>query len=196
MEIDTENSNYWENRYKNGGNSGAGSRGLLRLWKWKQINRYIDIKDSYVIDIGCGDLAFWKHHGCRDYIGMDLSQTRIDENRQMYPKLDFVAWNAAIPYKFKPAETVLCLDMLFHVMDDADYVRILHNLATYSKDYIFIYTWEHSPGQLTDTYQKYREFEDYLYVFSGAGFKLLEKRIPSKMIDKLGAMWIFKKIEK
>ena len=47
---------YWENRYKNNGNSGAGSYGRLAEFKADVINNFIaENKITSVIEFGCGD---------------------------------------------------------------------------------------------------------------------------------------------
>jgi len=69
--------NYWDNWYTRGGNSGEGSRGYYRIWKWHCIKKYVDIRNCSVIDVGCGDLDFWKEWDCKHYIGIDVSPTRI-----------------------------------------------------------------------------------------------------------------------
>jgi len=75
-------SNYWENRYKQNGNSGAGSYGILATFKSTVINNFIkehDIKS--IIDYGVGDgnqlkLFDFKHI---QYTGLDVSKTIIDK---------------------------------------------------------------------------------------------------------------------
>lgn len=86
--------------------------------------------------------------------------------------------------------------MLFHIMDDTDYKKILDNLVKYSNKYIFVYTWHKNPfGSKTDDgeYQKYRNFDEYITGIQEKGFILIERRITPKFINPFGAMWVFKK---
>ena len=47
---------YWENRYKNKGNSGSGSRNKLQEFKSSIINEFIKTNNiQTVIEFGCGD---------------------------------------------------------------------------------------------------------------------------------------------
>ena len=49
-------SKYWEDRYKNGGNSGAGSYNTLAKFKASVINHFIENnKIQSLIDYGVGD---------------------------------------------------------------------------------------------------------------------------------------------
>ena len=72
---------YWEQRYSKGDTSGPGSIGKAREWKWSIIDEEIPLIDS-VIDLGCGNLAFWEGR-CppKDYVGIDISPTIIRKNR-------------------------------------------------------------------------------------------------------------------
>ena len=71
----TENEHeYWEARYLNNGTSGPGSRDFNKEKKWDIIKQRIpNIQD--VIDVGCGDLAFWEGVECKKYVGIDISET-------------------------------------------------------------------------------------------------------------------------
>lgn len=188
--------NYWDNWYTRGGNSGEGSRGYYRIWKWHCIKKYVDIHNCSVIDVGCGDLDFWKERDCKHYIGIDVSPTKIKINQKKKPTWNFICSDASEYHTLPPADVVFCHDMLFHIMDDGTYNGILNNLTRYSDKFIFIYTWLVNPLEpRTDDsrYQKYRDFNLYIPIFETAGFELV-KMIPSpKIIDKYGAMWIFKR---
>ena len=47
---------YWENRYKNGGNSGAGSYNNLAAFKAKVINNFVTEKNiNTVLELGSGE---------------------------------------------------------------------------------------------------------------------------------------------
>lgn len=190
---------FWENRYKNGGNSGKGSRGLLRLWKWHQIKKFIKLNETDVIDVGCGDMAFWKGKTCKLYNGIDISKFRIEKNRELRPGFIFHVLDASVISKqLIPADAVFCLDMLFHIMDDSSYKKILHNLTLYSKKYIFIYTWRKAPSKatkFTNSYQKYRNFDSYIPIIENQGFKLIAQRKPPSFIDNMGTLWVFRKVE-
>jgi hypothetical protein len=190
------NQNYWEERYKKGGNSGKGSRNFVRIWKWFNINKHVKISDSDVIDVGCGDLAFWKGRSCKKYIGIDISPTIVQLNAVQRPNWNFICGDASQYHKINPAEVVFCNDILFHIINDETYKKILENLTIYSKKYIFIYTWLKNPFlPKTDDgwYQKYRDFDSYGYIFNQAKFELTQKIKNFQVIDPYGAMWIFKK---
>lgn len=196
---------YWDNRYKSGGNSGAGSRGLLRLWKWYEIAKYIPIKpakckgelQSSIIDVGCGDLSFWQGLTCPGYVGIDYSETQCKKNAENRPTWNFICSGAEVPQQLWRAKAVFCFDMLFHVVNETTYLMVLKNLTNYSSEYIFIYTWFKNPigfpQENADTYQKFRDFTEYQFMFERKGFELIGFHKCPDFIDKYGAMWVFRK---
>lgn len=154
---------YWEQRYSKGDTSGPGSIGRAREWKWSIIDREIPLIDS-VIDLGCGNLAFWEgRRPPKNYVGIDKSPTVIRKNRLRWPQVKFKVGDVAVrdpDIAEKSYELGLCLDVLFHIMSDEDYLSTLHNLSSYTEKYIVISTWSSNPiktGGVTDgTYQYYR----------------------------------------
>ena len=86
-----------------------------------------------MVDVGCGDLSFWVERDCEDYVGIDISSTVIEKNREERPKWQFMYANAKDRVEGLRKETVLCMDLLFHVMDEDSFIKILDNLCHYSK---------------------------------------------------------------
>jgi len=214
---------YWEGNYKKGGTSGPGSIGQVRRWKWESIGKYAgQITD--VIDVGCGDLSFWEGKTPPSrYIGIDISQTIIDRNRNRWPNSTFICSSADRTLKLEQARTVFCLDVLFHIMDDEIYKSILVNLTLYSSEWIFAYTWRKNPftspifrtrvalssllhrklglalenigDQSSDgLYQKYRKFEDYFPLLLENGFEI-KARETSGRLDDLGLLYVFRHVK-
>jgi hypothetical protein len=210
---------YWETRYKLGGTSGPGSIGKLQKWKWSVIEKYVQEIVS-VIDVGCGDLSFWKGRPIPlSYYGIDISKTIVERNSETYgPR--FICSSADKYVALPKAELVLCLDVLFHIIDEDAFVGILQNLTRYSSSWIFVYTWAQNPfeslkmrlklsamsvskGRLLDAlkrigdkssdglYEKYRDFRRYFSLFEEAGFSLRCQANDS--LDKIGTMYIFQK---
>ncbi len=178
---------YWERRYRKGKDSGEGSGGETRAWKWNLILSVIP-ELNCVVDVGCGDLRFWEGMECDSYVGLDISPTIIMKNRQARPEWGFICGNAAIRYPLR-GDIVFCMDMLFHIMDDKDFNKILVNLMNYSKKWLIIYTWDNNPLNSKDD-GKYQAFRNIpLELFND--FDLIRhEMIP---FDQYGAIYIFKK---
>ena len=80
-----ESKNYWENRYKKGGNSGAGSYSKLAEFKAEIINDFVH-KNSVdlVVEWGSGDgnqLSLAKY---KKYLGFDVSATAVNLCREKF----------------------------------------------------------------------------------------------------------------
>lgn len=135
---------YWDERYANDGTSGEGSIGGNRDWKWSVVERFVPFYTS-VLDVGCGDLSFWEGRECEDYTGIDISKTIIENNIKRRPKWKFICINSEKRINGLKKEVVLCLDVLFHIMDSKIFIKTLYNICYYSKNYIFIHTWKNNP---------------------------------------------------
>lgn len=130
---------YWENRYAEGGNSGYGSYGeqLDKKLKWLS---GLDIKS--ISEIGCGDFNFGSKlleiYPEATYFGTDISQTIVDRNSRLFPKSIFKMADQEIP----PADLVMCIDVLFHVLDEDELEKILSTLDKKFTKYLAITAYE------------------------------------------------------
>jgi hypothetical protein len=188
---------YWETRYKNGGNSGKGSRGLIRLWKWLTIWKYVGVPRTSLLDVGCGDLAFWTGLKMPDgYLGVDISETQTAKNMCSRPRNKFVTSDARYFVSSKLYSVVFCFDVLFHIRDEKSYQMILETLAASSAEWIFIYTWWRNPfpGKEDDgQYQRYRDFTGYFDLMKKQKFNLVG--FHKNRFDPVGAMYVFRREE-
>ncbi|GAH58278.1 unnamed protein product, partial [marine sediment metagenome] len=196
---------FWERRYLKGGTSGLGSVGKTRAWKWSVIDEFIPKIDD-VVDVGCGDLSFWGNKTCKQYIGIDISKTVVEDNRLKRPKWTFIHSNAGKYLQDVNGRVVLCLDLLFHIMKEENFVKILNNLCRYSEKWIFVHTWSSNPfmqkgsphytgkHKVTDSrFQYFRPLRSWLSIFKKYGFKLVatRRRESKDRCTKLGEMFIF-----
>lgn len=194
------NKKYWESRYSSGGESGLGSVDENRHWKWSVIEKYLNSYNE-IIDVGCGDITFWKGRNCDNYTGLDISSDIIKKNQIQRPEWDFLVSSAEKRLDIK-ADVVFCLDILFHIMDNQIYKETIVNLCNYSKKWIFIFTWEKNPfedkryrakaewnitknpfkaikryftpSNTDHHYQYYRDFIDYMPIFAKHDFELVK----------------------
>jgi len=135
--------NYWEERYQEGGPSNTGQVVESYRWMWSVIKKY-DPHPEDIIDVGCGDLTFWKGRDCLNYLGIDISPTILKKNWKERPNWKFNCQDAATPIS-SSAKTVLCFNVLFHIVDDEDYLRIIENLTKATEKLLFIFTWTRDP---------------------------------------------------
>lgn len=184
--------NYWEERYKTKGKSGRGSIGYYKNTKWKFIEQYSGHQD--VIDLGCGDLSFWDGKECRNYIGIDISPIIIKQNEQKRPKWRFICQPIEHLTNIS-ANDVFCLDVLFHILDEAAYWRIIDNIASACSERIFISTWTKNPlgkEEIDNLYQIYRSFLPAMQRLEELGFSVVD----SMALDEYNEIFCFEKIKR
>ena len=107
-----EDNDYWETRYRKGGTSGTGSLSDLKKWKWNLIDSFFEEIDD-VVDVGCGDLAFWHGKDCKKYVGIDISPHIIELNKKRRPHWQFIASGAQIYHPQVKGNVVFCFDILW-----------------------------------------------------------------------------------
>jgi len=157
---------YWENRYIDRGHtSGAGSYGNILEQKIKVIDNFIKDKESIksILDVGCGDLNtafnFLPLFPKAKYVGIDIAERWIKfikENKQKDSPLNFKCITDSI--FDMPSDLVLCLDVLFHVMDDKDYDNMLKSLKRSWKRWLVISTYNKN-NSIRSNYIKVRGFK-------------------------------------
>jgi hypothetical protein len=185
---------YWEKRYREGGKSGEGSVGRARDWKWSVIQKHVPIVED-VVDIGCGDVSFWEGRTCERYIGVDISAHIVRKNAEKRPGWAFVAWPAEKRLPLR-GRVVLCMDVLFHILDDSTATRIMENLCEYSSEWVVVHAWWRNPlgGKASDgVYQAFRPLDKSL--FSRRGFECVEEAPAPEEVNPYGAIYIFRKKE-
>jgi len=207
----------WNEHYEKGGKSGEPEDyKISRPWKKDIISHYYDLKTESIIDIGCGDLQFWDNELPPHYTGVDISPVIIQKNKVVHPEATFLVSNAASALDIS-ADTVVCFDMLWHILDDNEYIKILTNMKKYSKKYIIIYTWNRNifgedlyhriltafinfrqgkglSFKIIDgdgSYQKYRDFMKIAVPIFAPEFKLLHRHTNAHWT--FGTMYIFKR---
>jgi hypothetical protein len=201
----TVEKDFWNKKYSEGGISGRGSIGFYRNWKWNHITKTIGTKFSSLIDVGCGDLSFWNHPiGNKilkqknfKYIGIDVSDNIIKRNRKFAPDFGFIVAPAHEEQPGLKASVVFALDLLFHIMNDEEYVMTLENLCNYTNQFLVVYTWNKNPFELqnvvTDGVSQYfRKLGDHSHIFSKNDMESIQGlKVP---YDEYGKLYIFKRL--
>lgn len=209
----------WNKHYENGGKS-AEDNNYLEPTRWKHdiLNRYYTPGKDTIIDVGCGDLQFWNGYLRPEdrYMGIDISQEIINRHRKNHPNQHFITSSSDQGWDIS-ADVVICIDMLYHILDDDVYIKTLQNIKRYAKRNILIFTWHKNPlaefpfwfvamiVQFKKTlrfprdwsftsdgnYQKYRDFLKIAEPILQPEFKLIEQHqwIPGKY----GTMYVFQR---
>lgn len=169
LQADFSTCDHWNERYKNGGNSGNGSYGRLASFKAAIINDFISEKNiKSAIEFGVGDghnLGFYK---IDDFLGLDVSPKVIEICKNRYQN-DGSKQFAVI----KPLDEFSCdrkfdcslsIDVLYHLVEQDVYETHLNNLFASSDKFVIIYAWDtdEEEGMNLSVHVKPRKFTKYI----------------------------------
>ena len=168
---------YWNERYKKGGNSGAGSYNNLAMFKADIINKFIEeCNIQSIIDYGVGDGNQLKLINTENkvYTGIDVSPIVISKCNEIFKGDEtkkFIHVNNI--NSNLQAELVLSCDVIYHLIEDDIYHEYMKNLFSMSKKYVIIYAKNENINHAQHV--KFRKFSTYI-----------DKNLPSwKLIKKI-----------
>lgn len=154
---------YWEERYKSGGNSGAGSYGRLAEYKAEFINDFTEKHNiDSVVEFGCGDgnqLSLFK---CKYYMGYDVSPTIILKCIERFSDDPSKCFMLFENYQNETYDLSLSLDVIFHLVEDVVFEDYMQKLFNSSKKFVIIYS---SNGEIRGdlaAHLKDRRFTDWI----------------------------------
>lgn len=129
---------YWETRYRDGGDSGAGSAGRLLAFKAAFINAFFaDNAIDDVLDLGCGDGRLLSSLRVPRYIGVDVSSTALACCVMRFPQHRFVPYVSLDATA--TADVAISIDVLFHLVEDAEFARYIQTLFAHARRFVLIY---------------------------------------------------------
>ena len=160
-------TDYWEDRYRNDGNSGTGSYGLLAAYKASILNKFVEQNSiNTIIEFGCGDGNQLQQFKFPAYIGLDVSVTAIEKCIALFrddsSKSFFIynhkcfADNSGI---FK-AELALSLDVIYHLLEDEVFESYMHHLFSAAGKFVIIYAWNLEGKK--NLHVRYRKFTSWI----------------------------------
>jgi hypothetical protein len=156
---------YWENRYKNNGNSGLGSYGYESEFKSRYINRFISKNNIKTInDFGCGDSnQISMIDGFETYTGFDVSKTVLT--------LCINKFKGDKRFKFVNdvndmivSDVTFSLDVTYHIVEDVYFDEYMHNLFKLTNKYVLIYSINSDNSDGFAIHLKNRKFIDWVKV--------------------------------
>jgi SAM-dependent methyltransferase len=136
---------YWNKRLS--GNFGLESVGYLGLglafnrWMYRVRKRIFtncakqlgNSSTSSVLDVGSGTgfyIDLWKSMGYTHITGVDISTQAVESLRSKHPGLTFVHGDVSdTSLQLPKARLISCMDVLFHVVDEAGFDRALSKLS-------------------------------------------------------------------
>lgn len=157
---------YWEDRYRSGGNSGAGSYGVLAEFKADFLNSFV-VRESIksVIEFGCGDGAQLALARYPRYIGLDVTKSAVrtcigrysDDLTKSFFLYDPECFSD--PGKVFRADLSLSLDVIYHLIEDAVFDTYMNHLFAASTRFVIVYSSDHDEA-LPNSHVRHRHFSD------------------------------------
>lgn len=161
----TTSSNYWEERYVSGGNSGIGSYGRLAEYKAEIINQFVEENNiSSVIEWGCGDGNQLLLANYPNYLGLDVSKEAVRICSEKF-KNDITKRFHCITEDSTfddEAELALSLDVIYHLIEDNVYDNYMRRLFASSRKYVCIYSCNDEEKLVPAIHVKHRKFTDWI----------------------------------
>jgi hypothetical protein len=154
---------YWEDRYRLGGNSGAGSYNRLARFKSEVLNDFVRRNQIHsVIEFGCGDGAQVELAEYPRYLGVDVSTTAIHMCCQRYrndPSKTFFTIDTL------PSDTVadlaLSLDVIYHLVEDSVFDAYMHQLFEGARHFVAIYS-SNEDNTVPAKHVRHRRFTEWI----------------------------------
>ena len=130
---------YWNSRYERGINSGAGSYGVFVERKLDFIKELEGVKS--ISEYGCGDFNLGKNvmkiFPEATYIGNDVSDVIVKRNTECFPQAKFT-----LDKELPPADLVMCVDVLLHIMKEEDVEDLLNRIEKSWTKYLVISAYD------------------------------------------------------
>jgi hypothetical protein len=142
-----ESEAYWEDRYRNGRNSGCGSYGKFAEFKSSVINEFVKYNNiETVIEFGCGDGSQLALADYKSYVGLDVSKTIVKHCIGKFYQDSSKSFFLYSPGAFRDnhhlflCELGLSLDVIYHLVEDEVFERYMEDLFSCAKRFVIIYS--------------------------------------------------------
>lgn len=156
-------SDYWDRRYRSGGNSGAGSYNRLAAFKAAYLNDFVAMHQiESVIEFGSGDGSQLKLARYPIYTGVDISATAVDICRSAFsgdPSKQFVQSSAFMPGMY--ADLTLSLDVVFHLVEDDVFEAYMKRLFASALRFVIVYS-SNTDGEGPSRHVRHRRFTRWI----------------------------------
>ena len=138
---------YWIERYKSGGNSGAGSYDRLAEFKAEILNDFVSSESvETVIEFGCGDGNQLKIARYPSYVGFDVSPQAVKICGESFAGDATKKFKIVDDYQGEKAQLTLSLDVIYHLVEDEVFENYMGLLFDSSERYVIAYSSDKDEG--------------------------------------------------
>ncbi len=134
-------ADYWEERYKSGGDSGCGSYAMLAEFKAEVLNNFVkEHAIKSVVEFGCGDGNQLRLAEYATYTGYDVSPTVVECCKEMFAADSTKKFYLIEEYRGQNADLAASLDVIYHLVEDSVYETYMTRLFDSAQRYVVIYS--------------------------------------------------------
>ncbi|MBI1266678.1 MAG: hypothetical protein GC193_04505 [Cryomorphaceae bacterium] len=164
---------YWENRYKTGGHSGAGSYNNLALFKAEVLNKFVvDHQIKSVIEFGSGDGNQLKLFQFPLYTGVDVSHAAIEQCKRIFAGDETKRFVQSASFTPTSADMALSLDVIYHLVEDVVFDSYMRQLFESGERFVIVYSSNYEDDGTYASHVRPRKFTEW--VEKNTSFRLLE----------------------
>jgi hypothetical protein len=171
----SSSANYWESRYRRGGNSGAGSYDRLAAFKAEVLNDFVAANEiDSIIEFGSGDGAQLDLANYPNYTGVDISTTVVEATRRKFadnPSFRFL--HTSEVSADDRAQLALSLDVIYHLVEDEVFETYMLQLFNTATKFVIIYA-SNVENNWPSPHVRHRQFTQWVEL-NRVDFKLLQK---------------------
>lgn len=150
-------ADYWQQRYRRGGDSGAGSGGTVAALKADVLNAFVaKYAVASVVEFGCGDgrqLAMAKYPR---YLGLDISPEAVELCHQRFAGDHTKEFGLVDEHLDVSADLALSLDVIFHLVEDDVYARYIARLFDSAERFVIIFSSDEEEPKRTLAHVRHR----------------------------------------
>lgn len=199
---------YWDERHRTSDEwRSGGDRGIdiyrNRAFYAHRLGLLVSILDRYhieprlrILDAGCGkgwlstQLAAQGH----EVVGIDASAVAVEIARKRQPSVRFVITTLEAFRDWRRFDAVVCMDVLFHILDDELWQRSLANLTEHvaQNGLLVISDTPCNQPLVMGNYIVHRPLDAYLRCINRYGLTLVD-RIPYEFAGNPNQFYVFKR---
>ena len=158
---------YWDDRYRLQGNSGAGSYGNLANFKADVINQFVCRQSiQTVMEFGCGDGNQLSLSRYPRYTGFDVSEHAVLRCKEKFGSDPTKEFFLVDEWHGHQAELTLSLDVLYHLIENDVFEKYMTTLFQAATRFVIIYASnDEQLNQLLSGHVKHvrhRKFTDWI----------------------------------
>jgi division/cell wall cluster transcriptional repressor MraZ len=179
-----QSGQYWDDRYRLKGNSGAGSYGRLADFKAEVINDFVKQEQiQSVMEFGCGDgnqlsLAVYPR-----YTGFDVSEHAIQLCKNRFSNDATKDFYSVDSWDGHQAELAMSLDVIYHLIEDEIFEKYMNTLFSAGSRFVIVYASNNEEFNVSISkyaqHVHHRKFTDWVEKNMGESY-VLHKFIPNK----------------